>query len=240
MPRLGYKKKPYSRRIKSTHGGRKPGTSIAPKNTVSMWHVASSMPYKLRNRMKFSSVIAFTTVAGAYGEYVFRMNSLYDPDQTGVGSQPTGFDQWATFYNLYRVVECNCKIRYLPQVPAAGATASTGSLVLYPSINATGVTTYVDAVASDRSKTLTYGYYTGGESSKVIKSKMPIATIAGATLKDVLAEDDYAGATTGNPANLYYWIIGNYNTSTNNSDIEVLVELEYWVEWSQRKMLDES
>lgn len=40
----------------------------------------------------------------------FRLNSLYDPDVTFTGHQPYGFDQWATFYQKYRVwkvdIEC--------------------------------------------------------------------------------------------------------------------------------------
>lgn len=35
--------------------------------------------------------------------YVWRMNSLYDPDQTGTGHQPMAHDQWATLYKKYRV-----------------------------------------------------------------------------------------------------------------------------------------
>lgn len=33
----------------------------------------------------------------------FRMNSLYDPDGSGIGHQPMGFDQLVTLYGRYRV-----------------------------------------------------------------------------------------------------------------------------------------
>jgi hypothetical protein len=36
----------------------------------------------------------------------FRLNSLYDPDFTGGGSQPTTFDQWMALYDRYRVIAC--------------------------------------------------------------------------------------------------------------------------------------
>lgn len=42
-------------------------------------------------------------VAGANSTQLFRCNSMYDPDYTGVGNQPRGFDQWMDIYNHYYV-----------------------------------------------------------------------------------------------------------------------------------------
>lgn len=40
----------------------------------------------------------------------FRMNSLYDPDLTGVGHSPRGFDQFALLYSNYQVYACVCEV----------------------------------------------------------------------------------------------------------------------------------
>lgn len=207
---------------------------------VNMWHLSKTLPERLRNRMKYSALISFNNVTGSYGEYVFRMNSLFDTDFTGAGQQPTGFDQFATFYNTYRVIESSCKIRYIPQAPAAGSDASTGALVLYPSDTSAGVTGYADALSIDRSKSTNYGFYAGSTGSSVLRTKMPIATIAGTKLSTIENEDNFASAVTTSPVNTYYWIVGNYNSSTATADIEVQVELEFWVEWTQRLMLNQS
>lgn len=37
-------------------------------------------------------------LSGAPGFYVFRMNSCYDPNKSGTGYQPTGFDQYSVLY----------------------------------------------------------------------------------------------------------------------------------------------
>lgn len=40
----------------------------------------------------------------------YNINSLFDPDRTGVGTRPVGFVPWLTFYNRYRVFACSAKI----------------------------------------------------------------------------------------------------------------------------------
>lgn len=48
-------------------------------------------------------VVPADQAALTYMEYVFNVNSVYDPDSTGTGHQPRGYDQYAGFYNAYIV-----------------------------------------------------------------------------------------------------------------------------------------
>lgn len=41
----------------------------------------------------------------------FRANSLFDPDFTGVGAQPRGFDQWVTLYDAFCVLSSTLTIQ---------------------------------------------------------------------------------------------------------------------------------
>ncbi len=68
----------------------------------------------------YSDVQAFTTGTSAtFGAVqVYRLNSLYDPNQTGVGSQPYGRDTLATIYDRYRVRAVTIElIMVSPKVP---------------------------------------------------------------------------------------------------------------------------
>lgn len=49
-------------------------------------------------------------LTGQGSSYVFKLNSLHDPDATGVGHQPYGRDQWAAFYNKYYVYKTYCEV----------------------------------------------------------------------------------------------------------------------------------
>lgn len=56
--------------------------------------------------MRYADTVTITSpLAGIPGTYLFRANSIYDPDYTGAGHQPYGHDTYATIYNHYRVVK---------------------------------------------------------------------------------------------------------------------------------------
>lgn len=40
----------------------------------------------------------------------FRNNSIYDPDGSGIGHQPLGYDQWSQFYGRYRVIGAKYRV----------------------------------------------------------------------------------------------------------------------------------
>jgi len=61
-----------------------------------------TLPYILSGRVNPGIV--------AFNDQVFRLNSVFDPDATGVGHQPRGFDQWSLVYNQYRVSRCDVNV----------------------------------------------------------------------------------------------------------------------------------
>lgn len=64
-------------------------------------------PFPIRRFAALTYSSAYSLASGAIGTYgteqVFRLNSLYDPDFTGVGHQPYGHDQLALLYSKYKV-----------------------------------------------------------------------------------------------------------------------------------------
>lgn len=55
--------------------------------------------------------------------FIFRLNSCYDPNYTGVGHQPRGFDQWMNIYNNYTVIGARVKVE--PLFRSGGTNAPT-------------------------------------------------------------------------------------------------------------------
>jgi hypothetical protein len=59
--------------------------------------------------------------------YNFRANSLYDPNKTGTGHQPLGFDQMAEKYNHYVVLGAKIYVQAIP----FGTSSSSGDNPAY-------------------------------------------------------------------------------------------------------------
>lgn len=70
--------------------------------------VANSAMLKLR----YVTDITLNPAAGIAANHVFRANGLYDPDMTGVGHQPLGFDQWVAFYNKWAVLSSKITVTF--------------------------------------------------------------------------------------------------------------------------------
>lgn len=50
--------------------------------------------------------------AGISGAYLYNLNSVYDPNRTGVGHQPMGRDQLALLYHRYRVFAVSWRVTF--------------------------------------------------------------------------------------------------------------------------------
>lgn len=60
----------------------------------------------------------------------FRANSVFDPDQTGVGHQPLGFDEACLWYNHYRVLGAKIKVTVLNGSTVAANACTVAGIYL--------------------------------------------------------------------------------------------------------------
>lgn len=82
--------------------------------------------------------VAFTSSSATGGAWYwqFRLNSLFDPDFTGGGTQPTTFDQWMALYDRYRVLACTVDLTL------SDATWNNPAVSFAPSVDSTPTLTY--------------------------------------------------------------------------------------------------
>lgn len=79
----------------------RPVRAIMPAN-----HLPSGQKFSFRYADSFS----LNPAAGSYASQTFRANDLYDPDFTGAGAQPMGFDQVMAWYDHFCVVRSRIKV----------------------------------------------------------------------------------------------------------------------------------
>jgi len=71
-------------------------------------------------KLRYVTEVVLDAATGVNAVHAFRANSLFDPDYTGIGHQPSNFDRWANIYDHYTVLGSKITVRYTPH-----ATAST-------------------------------------------------------------------------------------------------------------------
>lgn len=68
-----------------------------------MSKVFDPFPAKITARLRYSTTIRLDPGTGVPAPYLFRANSINDPDFTGIGHQPYGHDTYQSIYNHYNV-----------------------------------------------------------------------------------------------------------------------------------------
>lgn len=66
--------------------------------------------------LNYADDIRYINVAAAaytQANFLWRANSVYDPDKTGTGHQPMGFDQWMALYSHFRVLGSKITCRFI-------------------------------------------------------------------------------------------------------------------------------
>lgn len=110
-----YKKRNLKRRWnrRRTQGGRMPVAYIR-RGVFRQYNDVDPFPPSQVVKFTYTQTVPLTSgTGGIYGtEQAYRLNSLYDPDLTGVGHQPYGHDQMALIYRQYKVVGVNIKINW--------------------------------------------------------------------------------------------------------------------------------
>lgn len=66
--------------------------------------VFDPFPVRMRVKMRYNDQVTLVTTGGVISQYIFSANGIFDPNITGTGHQPYGFDQYAAIYNHYQVV----------------------------------------------------------------------------------------------------------------------------------------
>lgn len=90
-------------------------------------------------KMNYVDTVSIDPGVAAITSHVFRANSIFDPDFTGIGHQPFTHDTFQTLYRDYRVTHCRMKVTPLSNdganvVPGLwGVYSDADTTLTYPS-----------------------------------------------------------------------------------------------------------
>lgn len=210
----------------------------APKPKIPIpKQVGSLLPSKVSVRMKYWEYVSLDPTAGQFGTYVYCPSSLYDPNYTGTGHQPMGFDQFAALYSHYTVERCKIVVSAFPQtvntVPAVlGVLTShdNGSAGPWPKVLEQQPTPPHAMLAGTANVASKYPTVTSTYNARAISGVVD------------LVDSDLAALVTASPADNYFFVIF-YQALDQSADLSwtaFAVSLEYHAVFYSRKEVIQS
>jgi len=94
----------------------KVATRVAGPNVLStLLHTQPIFPVRTRRSgmLYYEQDLKLSHATGAKQDYFYIANGMYDPNQTGTGHQPMGFDQMMLFYEQFIVVRAKILVQFL-------------------------------------------------------------------------------------------------------------------------------
>jgi hypothetical protein len=160
--------------------------------------------------------------------YSYRMNSIYDPDFSGVGSSAVGYGNLSLMYGLFRVKRVRVMVR------AFLTTTGTATVGILPGLNST----YAASIATwqiqpNVQSKMIQGNTGGARAIAEFDVTYDMAKIAGITQKQFDTDMDFTHAVTANPVRSLYLTVFAVGSSGAAQTCVYTIRFVYEVEVSQ-------
>jgi len=180
-------------------------------------------PAKILKILRYSTTFAGATTAGAItSTYVFRANDLFDPDFTGTGHQPMGFDQLMLWYNHFCVIKARIRI------VAKNTTASAPTVCLRQDGSSTPITVIDRIVELGGCVTETLEVKGAYGANKVLQLELDVTKLQGVTRNTITADSTLRGDAATSPTEVTYFHVTMWDTAgtTGSMECDVILEQE--------------
>lgn len=198
----------------------------------------SGLPDRIRVKLRYNEGLTWSQAAGALAANVYRSNSLFDSDFTGVGGQPYLFDQWSAFYGSYRVNGLKITA-WFSMNGGGGFNSCMIGITHTPSSTSFGVASQdlIQEQPYTRKKFVKMGNTSVGQA--VVSSYMSTRKILGLT-KTQSQDQDYASLVTTSPTRQWFSHVWCFAPDGNNIAANSKVDLTFYVEFFGRNRPDVS
>lgn len=168
---------------------------------------------------------------GVPGQYVYSANGIYDPNITGAGHQPLGFDQLMLVYDHYVVIGSKLTVRL------QNTDGSRNAMVILQLQDNPTVNTDLENVIENG--TCTYrmlGPATSGTDTALLKMSCNPAKFLGRSKP--MSDSDLRGSSSSNPTEQAYFVLSaQASDETDTAQVFAVVTLEYVTVFTEPKQL---
>lgn len=162
---------------------------------------------------------------------IFRMNSLYDPDFTGVGHQPLYFDQLTPIYSRFSTISSKATVIFTA-ISHDTDVANKGPYQVGIAANAAGG--WAANIGSLQEQNRTVAAIMGRDKAGMNVKKLMLDFAPQRDLGIPASEDSNCHTSASNPASPYFIYVYAADIAGTTSTINANVEIEYRVKCSQQ------
>ena len=211
-------------------------------NVAASSMIRSIIPDKYHCTLKYCSSKQYTTGTGGIvgTTNTFRLNGLYDPDTTGVGHQPYGFDQITPFFSSYTVR----KVWIAITVTGVDDSSTFLAWMVQPQSSTTTLasTTLEQVSEYDEMNFVMLGQSTSGvPNQQVTLPPIDLPKLEGLSWQAYYGNSNYRGLVATNPAQGSQFVVGIGNAAGTVSKVATLtIEIFFDAYFEGRKSLPQS
>lgn len=214
-------------------------------NKLSVCQISGTCPIPDVYRCQFTyggyDPINMSSINLYTGQYIYSVNSIYDPVVSGGGNQPYYYDQLIAptsgatgLFKAWKVSGCKIELEF--------CAASSNTVPVYvwlcpiSSDNSTLPTSPPNLDEYPRAKRITLTPGGGSQTAQKITNYLPVHVVENITWNDWNSNDyDYQGAYSLNPQKTCYWyIIAKPADGATTSQIFMRTKLTYYAELNER------
>lgn len=224
------------RKVHKINRSRKAIVVQRPRSNLRTQRVSASIgqgfPRRLLMTHRYVDNITLTSTAAALATHQFSVNSMFDPNTTGVGHQPLYYDQLTPLYNHYTVIGSKITVQITPKATNEEPTR----FVLFLEDNTTVTPTDIGILSEQTgAKVLQIGPNSNFNYTRSLKWSAR-KNFPGA----VLGNDQLRG-TNANPAEQQYFTLGCQSSlGGTTTEVQCYVTIQYIAVWTEPKQVDNS
>ncbi len=190
-------------------------------------------PRNLYTKVTYAETVTLTSTSGSVAANTFRLNSCFDPNQTGVGHQPRYFDTFCGAddtqapYERYRVHKCAVDVMFDSNTTTVSRGGGWATVLQAASIPAT----YDEAREAPETEAVKLPTLGSGAGSSTRKLNMFTDMKRMLGNKDLSDNPDSGALYSANPADEVKLSVNYQDLLGNSSAVACTVYLTYYVQF---------
>jgi len=203
---------------------------------------SNPIPEFMCARLKYSEYNTINPGAGVVGYQTYSANGVYDPNITGAGHQPMGFDQWMTFYEHANVINSKISVQF---INTNTTTYNGGTMIVGINIDSDATLGNNEWSEIVEQPTTTFSYLECNgqtQTSTRLTRKLNVAKFFNKDIKSMCNTPEFSSTPSANPQEQVYWQVwaGAFDEASDPLVAPFAVIIEYDVVFTERKTLTQS